>query len=264
MSACRFSRVLPPQAVARSSQFVDDVKRLRRAGGLEWQHPTWSLTETTTARHPFQARETGKNARGAAALATTPPRQPRALAEELGVTAIVDRLNKAAAAREGGAGAGERCTTAATSSSDDPRRTLSAEDQQQHSLSSSPPLAKRSPPLPPPPEPSTPKRPQEDVERLRRAVRDAISSAPSQRRAEARGGSGRGGGGGAAAAAADGFGGEGHSPQWSQKHEACLCDMRRRLRETGSPLLRAKDPAVLIGALLRRQVREARDETGSM
>lgn len=45
-----------------------------------------------------------------------------------------------------------------------------------------------------------------------------------------------------------------HLPQWSQKHEACLADMRRRLRETGSPLLRAKDPAVLIGALLRRQV----------
>ncbi len=49
-------------------------------------------------------------------------------------------------------------------------------------------------------------------------------------------------------------GGAHNLPQWSQKHEACLADMRRRLRETGSPLLRAKDPAVLIGALLRRQV----------
>ncbi|CAM9963047.1 unnamed protein product [Ectocarpus sp. 8 AP-2014] len=44
-----------------------------------------------------------------------------------------------------------------------------------------------------------------------------------------------------------------HHPQWSQKHEACLSEMRRKLRETGSPLLRAKDPAVLVGALLRRQ-----------
>lgn len=51
-----------------------------------------------------------------------------------------------------------------------------------------------------------------------------------------------------------------HLPQWSQKHEACLADMRRRLRETGSPLLRAKDPAVLIGALLRRQVGSRRGQ----
>ncbi|CAM9346888.1 unnamed protein product, partial [Sphacelaria rigidula] len=46
---------------------------------------------------------------------------------------------------------------------------------------------------------------------------------------------------------------EDHTQQWSQTHEACLSEMRRQLRKTRSPLLRAKDPAVLVGALLRRQ-----------
>ena len=103
-------------------------------------------------------------------------------------------------------------------------------------------LSPHSSPLP---ETSTSNRPLEDVERLRRVVRATMSLH------DTRGGRGGGGGGGERRVSR---GGDSHAPQWSQNHEACMSDMRRRLQEAGSPLVRAKDPAVLIGALLRRQV----------
>lgn len=95
----------------------------------------------------------------------------------------------------------------------------------------------------------TPRRIREDGERLQRAVQDTIYStlegragghlrSASGRRRGRKGWNGR----------------ECHTPQWSQKHEALLSDLRRRMREAGSPLVQAKDPAILIGALLRREV----------
>ena len=98
--------------------------------------------------------------------------------------------------------------------------------------------------------------PPEDVERLRRVVRNTIAhSSPHDT------GGGRGcGGGGGISRGVDPL----HAPQWSQNHEACMSDMRRRLQEAGSPLVRAKDPAVLIGALLRRQVCSKRYKTKNL
>lgn len=106
-------------------------------------------------------------------------------------------------------------------------------------LSSQPRVAKR----------KTPRRRREDGERLQRAVRDTIHSTLEGR-----------GGGHLRSASGRRRGRRGwndreyHSPQWSQKHEAMLSDLRRRMREAGSPLVQAKDPAILVGALLRREV----------
>lgn len=99
-------------------------------------------------------------------------------------------------------------------------------------------------PLPPPQKTPTPYQQQEYLNRLRRLVRDTMLSTSCRGRMKERGGGG-----------SDDWDSDSRAPQWSQKHEACLTDMRRHLRETRSPLLRAKDPGVLIGALLRRQVR---------
>lgn len=89
----------------------------------------------------------------------------------------------------------------------------------------------------------------EDGERLRRAVQDTIYSTLEGRTGgHLRSASGRRRG------RRSWNGREFHTPQWSQKHEALLSDLKRRMREAGSPLVQAKDPAILIGALLRREV----------
>ncbi|CBJ34013.1 hypothetical protein Esi_0864_0001 [Ectocarpus siliculosus] len=199
--------------------------------------------------------------------------EPLALAKELGVQAIVERITQTIVCNgrvtrpggDGGGNTGERglersldvTVTTFENLHERRRRPLSCpsspaqqrkQKQQHHGHPLSPPRLPRSPTRS---QSSVtdgsnkPKRPNEDVERLRRVVRDAMSSTqPSPSSLLSPNG---------------GFSSEGrehggtHHPQWSQKHEACLSEMRRKLRETCSPLLRAKDPAVLVAALLRRQ-----------
>lgn len=90
----------------------------------------------------------------------------------------------------------------------------------------------------PAPRLNPPARLRDEVKRLRRAVREVFPLFSPNSRGANRARVAR----------------NGHEPQWSQQHETCLNDMRNSLRKTGSPLLAVKDPAVLIGALLRRQV----------
>ncbi|CAM9411068.1 unnamed protein product [Ectocarpus fasciculatus] len=269
------------KTVEGSSNFVDDIRRLRKAGGLRSER-------NPAARRGGGGGGTADTSIGGAAKGVVfePPAvcsvvgiEPLALAKELGVQAIVDRITQAIVhngrvTRPGGAGGGDaaeglersldvtvtNCENVREHDHGRRRRPLSCpsspaqqrqqpQQQQQHQGHPlSPPRLPRSPTRSQPSPiggSNKPKRMKEDVERLRRIVRDAMSSTqPSPSSLLSPDG---------------GFSSEGrehggtHHPQWSQKHEACLSDMRRKLRETGSPLLRAKDPAVLVGALLRRQ-----------
>lgn len=268
-----------PQTVARSSHFVDDIKRLRRAGGLQ--------DDTSKA---WRSRGTPANGDHVLACSRKPGDQETSLAEKLGVLAVFEKAtvdNKGTASKKIDRGNGrggcsrrrtERTRTPAIVIGSSPRpngegvsdnddcddkRYLSEQRFSPHRSPASSPIKlrhrSRSPTANLSPHSSTPKptktnQPKEDVNRLRRAVREALSPSSSRLcRLRERGGKrGRGLRGGVAGAW--GGGGDFHAPQWSQQHEACLSGMRRSLRATGSPLLQARNPAVLIGALLRRQV----------
>ncbi|CAN0366674.1 unnamed protein product, partial [Ectocarpus sp. 13 AM-2016] len=263
--------------VEGSSNFVDDIRRLRKAGGLRTER-------NPAARAPKRGGGGGgggtADVTGAPSPVFEPPAvcsvvsvEPLALANELGVQAIVDRITQTIvcngrATRPGGDGGGntgkrgsERGLDATVTKIENlherRRRPLSCpsspaqqrqQKQQNHGHPWSPPRLPRSPTRSQPSATggsNKPKRPKEDVERLRRVVRDAMSStqpSPSSLLSP---------NGGISSEGREHVGT--HHPQWSQKHEACLSEMRRKLRETGSPLLRAKDPAVLVGALLKRQ-----------
>lgn len=179
---------------------MDDIRRLRKAGGLR------------SERNPAaSAARRGGGGGGTADItaAFEPPAvcsvvvvEPLALAKELGVQAIVDRITQAIVCNgrvtrpggDGGGDAGERglerslneTVTDFENLHDRPRRPLSCpsspaqqrQRQQNHGHPLSPPLP-RSPTRSQPPTiggSNKHKRPKEDVERLRRVVRDAMSS----------------------------------------------------------------------------------------
>ncbi|CAN0150035.1 unnamed protein product, partial [Scytosiphon promiscuus] len=290
------------KTVESSSNFVGDIRRLRKAGGLEGNARDSAATATWGRTPPAQHAERQDAAvhgtRGsltAAALApssgagSTAGIEPLALAKEVGVQAIVSRITHAimherptnighcgggrGTRRRRGGGGREGCseTGQAGSSRDSvmfdentpgrsgappspsyPARQRCHPRPQEVSSSpqawvtSTPPSPPRPPLISPHGSPKKEGRPKEDVERLRRVVRDAMAS--TQRPSSSSPLAARGGG-----LSPGGDRGGTHTPQWSQKHEACLAGLRRILRATGSPLIRAKDPAILVGALLRRQ-----------
>ncbi|CAM9180185.1 unnamed protein product, partial [Pylaiella littoralis] len=289
------------KTVESSSNFVSDIQRLRKAGGLRAERDFASAGTGASAIDgggTGRSRPTAPAAFAPTAVCSAGTVEPLALAKELGIHAIVDRVthtivhNNRATELSGRSGGGDDCgrrvvrgrrrragleETLALSitnntefgahdDGDDNRyRPPSAsssparqQQKQRTQLSSSTPHcwsagAARPVPSPvcPAPNRSSPTRnerpPKEDVERLRRVVRTTMLSLQTPPSSTSLYGGIASGGGlerGESRAV---------PPQWSQKHEACLADMRRRLRETGSPLLRAKDPAVLLGALLRRK-----------
>ncbi|CAM9350849.1 unnamed protein product, partial [Hapterophycus canaliculatus] len=291
------------KTVESSSNFVGDIRRLRKAGGAA---TAAGAASSSAGRSPFGPHAGGQKTvvdggRGSPTATSLAPEQagaaariePLALAKELGVQAIVNRITHAimhektanvgdcgehgnARGREGGGGRGqperrqvghlsntlldERNLgwSGATSSTSSPARQRRPPHRQQLASPPQPRTAgaTASPSSPPRPLSSSPhtspdkkQRPKKDVERLRRVVRDTMSSTPKSSSSSSL--PPRGGG----ASPGRERGGT-HPPQWSQKHEACLAGLRRMLRATGSPLIRAKDPAILVGALLRRQVGE--------
>eukprot|EP00903_Cladosiphon_okamuranus_P008297 g7983.t1 len=329
--------------VEGSSNFVGDIRRLRKAGGLHHHDDacfsiSWSRTPrpggvgNARARRDDAAvggpaapaggrasprRGVGADGRGGSrgvsekggpsaafapeAICTAGEVEPLALAKELGIQTIVDRITRAivhvdkdrapearggirgrsagrrADGPEGGRGRVRAVEAGLVMTVGNAEVSSGGSHDEDHaclrSARHTPPPANQWPQLvqfagtdppvvgrsfrssPPPPGRhdhgvDRSRRPKEDIGRLRRVVRDTMSSMqwpPTSASSTSLYG------GGAALVGGERCGT--HPPQWSQKHEACLADMRRRLRETGSPLLRAKDPAVLLGALLRRQGR---------
>lgn len=249
--------------MARSSNFVDDVKRLRRAGGANDRNlAAWGVA-SAAAGDRSRANQGWATQGGRVRVSTSAARTSRSLTEELGAVAAgdisqpsgrVETLEKGG--KQGGrrgkrsrAGQAKPAVEAYITSKSDERW-----DQPRSAGRGSSPGWKSSPPVLPSKELSIPKRRHDDVERLRRAVQDAIPH-PSGGVGVGLGGSGSGSGIGSGSGSGRKFGSDSRTPQWSQKHETCLNDMKQQLREEGSPLLRAKDPAVLVGALLKREVR---------
>ena len=108
----------PRQSVARSSHFVDDIKRLRRAGGLVERNVAWGVAAAVTAEggRPFRGRGKNDGGKGKAAAVVMTPLSPVDLAEQHGVPPAVVQICRAssggkkegAAGEEGGGAGGAR------------------------------------------------------------------------------------------------------------------------------------------------------------